>query len=392
MYSVCMTTPQSGVSARRVPARQGSLSHLGHAARKHTNIRKASSKTSSTLDEVPMTKAMKPTWVAMQPDPSTRQSMLPPPTSASTLVLDRRKSRKMPTVREWTDSVRVLVSPAAARTYGPYWNDMLEEIGDLPLDEVRATDCRRVAVKVRDAAVKRRNSRGGRGAEEHAIGAMRCVFRMAVADGLIDRSPADAVQKPRRLPNARRPLSADEMDEVWQVVSSTGDDPALDMLIVRAFIELGARREGLLGITLGDIDTHRQTIRLTEKGAITRSQPCSKTLLDALVKHATERGATKPEDQVLRYGNGKPITKRRMNYITNRVQDALPWAKAIGFSPHFLRHTAGASVERMAGYAVAKAFLGHTFGGDATSTYIKASEQEVARAVSALTGEEHPLA
>jgi integrase/recombinase XerC len=51
-------------------------------------------------------------------------------------------------------------------------------------------------------------------------------------------------------------------------------------------------------------------------------------------------------------------------------------------------------VERNFGYAIARAFAGHTdSGGDAgiTTTYVRASLQEVAAALAALTGEPHPL-
>jgi hypothetical protein len=47
------------------------------------------------------------------------------------------------------------------------------------------------------------------------------------------------------------------------------------------------------------------------------------------------------------------------------------------------------------GYAVARAYAGHTDGGGeagATSTYVRASLSEVAAALAALTGEPHPLA
>jgi integrase/recombinase XerC len=52
-------------------------------------------------------------------------------------------------------------------------------------------------------------------------------------------------------------------------------------------------------------------------------------------------------------------------------------------------------VERNFGYAVARAYAGHTDGGSdtgATATYVRASLAEVAAALSALTGEPHPLA
>jgi hypothetical protein len=47
------------------------------------------------------------------------------------------------------------------------------------------------------------------------------------------------------------------------------------------------------------------------------------------------------------------------------------------------------------GYAIARAYAGHTDGGSeagATATYVRASLSEVAAALAALTGEPHPLA
>jgi hypothetical protein len=50
-------------------------------------------------------------------------------------------------------------------------------------------------------------------------------------------------------------------------------------------------------------------------------------------------------------------------------------------------------VERNFGFAVAHAYAGHTDDkGRVTSTYVKATLAEVATALSALTGEPHPLA
>jgi len=52
-------------------------------------------------------------------------------------------------------------------------------------------------------------------------------------------------------------------------------------------------------------------------------------------------------------------------------------------------------VERNFGYAVAKAYAGHTdtgSDGGATATYVRATTHEVATALAALTGEPHPLA
>jgi integrase/recombinase XerC len=62
---------------------------------------------------------------------------------------------------------------------------------------------------------------------------------------------------------------------------------------------------------------------------------------------------------------------------------------------HWIRHTTLTWVERNFGYAVAKAYAGHTDNGSdtgATATYVRASTHEIAAALATLTGGTHPLA
>ena len=68
------------------------------------------------------------------------------------------------------------------------------------------------------------------------------------------------------------------------------------------------------------------------------------------------------------------------------IEQALQSAAAV---PSELRE------KRVIGYAVAKAYAGHTDSGSdtgATATYVRATTHEVAAALAALTGEPHPLA
>lgn len=86
------------------------------------------------------------------------------------------------------------------------------------------------------------------------------------------------------------------------------------------------------------------------------------------------------------------MTRSRYNTLANRWQHELGWAADYGISPHWLRHTSIATVEGIAGFGVARAFAGHVSSVETTTTYITASPEAVARAVSALTGEGDPLA
>ena len=56
--------------------------------------------------------------------------------------------------------------------------------------------------------MQRRNARGGRGAAEHLIGALQCMYRYLVADGILTQAenPAARAEKPRRLRSARMAL------------------------------------------------------------------------------------------------------------------------------------------------------------------------------------------
>jgi integrase/recombinase XerC len=112
-----------------------------------------------------------------------------------------------------------------------------------------------------------------------------------------------------------------------------------------------------------------------------------------LQQHAQHRHAS-PDGQLLRYSNGRPITSRRYDHLWVRLGKHLPWVATQQVSTHWLRRTTLTWVERNFGYAVARAYAGHTDNGNAgtTATYVRAHLPEVAAALAAPTGEPHPLA
>ena len=81
-------------------------------------------------------------------------------------------------------------------------------MGDRRLDEPSPSEIRQLISYVKTHVVARRNARGGRSAQEHLVAALRCLYRRAVDDGLINEAdnPAQKVAKPRRLPTTRRAL------------------------------------------------------------------------------------------------------------------------------------------------------------------------------------------
>jgi integrase len=308
-------------------------------------------------------------------------------------LLGELPQRAVPTVADYLPRVQAAAGPAG-RTYGSYWTQMARAWGPRRIDEILATDVEALRRQAAATAVHRRNGRDGRHAGEHAISAARAFFTRAIADGHLtrDASPAHQIPKPRRLPNTRRALTRGELAAINTAATTTGHDPVLDALLLRLHTETACRRGGALALRLKDIDAERGLILLREKGQTQRWQPVSPHLAAHLLHHAHTRGARHPDDLVLRYHDGRPLTGRRYDQLWVRIGRRLPWVAAQGITTHWLRHTTLTWVERHFGYATARAYAGHTDKtGPATTTYIKADLGEVATALAALTGLPHPL-
>ena len=337
-------------------------------------------------------------------DPGTSQQAV---VQAALLMLDRmglspadlaaapQERPAVPTFAEYVPVVSAAVTAGTRRAYGSYWNRVLDQWADRRLDEPTPSEIRQLMTHVKTHVVARRNARGGRSAAEHLVAALRCLYRHAEDDGLITEAdnPARKVAKPRRLPSTRRAVADTRLAEINQAAATTGDDPELDTLLLRLHTETACRRGGALALRPQDLDPDQCLILLREKGETVRWQPVSPTLMARLLQHAEERHAPR-DGQLLRYADGRPITSRRYDHLWTRIGRQLPWVRTQQISMHWIRHTTLTWVERNFGYAVAHAYADHTDGGgdSATSTYVRASDTEVAAALAALTGEPHPLA
>ncbi|MER7449450.1 site-specific integrase [Nocardia beijingensis] len=165
--------------------------------------------------------------------------------------------------------------------------------------------------------------------------------------------------------------------------------------MLRLLIETACCRGGLLHLRIDDLNVTDCLVRLHEKGGTIRWQPISPTLMQRIVDHIEARGGAEATRRVLRYRDGRPAGRRRLDHLFTRFKHALPWAAVLGISAHWIRHTTLTYVERQFGIAVAWAYAGHEDGrpaaGPTTFTYTKAGLLDVVEALATLTGETHPL-
>jgi integrase/recombinase XerC len=304
---------------------------------------------------------------------------------------------RVPTFAAYVPVVSDGVSAATRRVYSPYWNYVVRAWGSRRIDEPTPSEVKSLAEYVRTHTVRRRNGRDGRSAVEHFIAALRCLYKQSHDDELLPLSinPAGKVQKPPRLPSTHQALSNPQLAELNHIAATTGNDSELDSLLVRLHSETACRRGGALNLRPQDLSPEQCLVYIREKGGTVRWQPVSPTLMTHLLAHRDERHATQADQQLLRYTSGRPIGTRRYDHLWLRAGEHLPWARSLGITTHWLRHTTLTWVERNFGYAVARAYAGHadrTNDVRSTATYVKATIQEVAAALATLTGEPHPLA
>jgi integrase/recombinase XerC len=262
-----------------------------------------------------------------------------------------------PTFAEYVPVVAKTVSDSSRRAYSSYWKKIVDQWGQRRLDEPTPSEVKELGEYIRNTVVVRSNSRGGTSAVENFITALRCLYNQAVDDGLISAAdnPAGKVDKPRRLKSTRHAVPDTRLAEINQTAATTGDDPALDTLLLRLHLETACRRGGALVLRPADLDPDQCLILLREKGGTQRWQPVSPTLMAHLQHHARERHAP-PDERLLRYRNGRPITHRRYDHLWERLGRHLPWVATQQISTHWLRHTTLTWVE------VSDVALGASFG------------------------------
>lgn len=266
----------------------------------------------------------------------------------------------------------------------------------------------------------------GRGAAENFVGAVRWLYECAIADGFATRNPAkERLRKPERLVREPRALSAPRAEEIYQTAITTGQDPDGDGLIVVYIAEMAARRGGVLNSRYGFVNGTDCTVKVKEKkgDGAEHIVPITPTLAAALHRHVRDRGprrrapADAPEAQrragiphltaidPLLYREPvdefdddgffvarttRPVTRRSLDNLRDRVKRYLPWADDFFLRWHDFRHTTGTMIDRVAGHAVAERHLGHR-PSDTTSIYTGATLTENAAAVAAIFGVDHPL-
>ena len=283
-------------------------------------------------------------------------------------------------------------------------------IGHMGADEVLPSHLERALQVVDQRAARRAKARAeqraaaersvrrtnGDGARYNAIGAWRRLFEVGIRDRHLaaGMNPASKLKKPKRKKGGARMALEDKLyQDMFALLSSTGDDPELDELILRFLDITGARQEGVLNLRLQDIDRSECTVLLREKFETDVDQPVPDWFIEELLEFAHRRGAVNRGDGLPQAGRAGALQADREASLQLRLlrqlQSSFTWADDMQVTAHTLRHHATTKVQRHAGSAVSPAFARPALVVT-NDIYTEASQREVAQAVIDLHGGDHP--
>lgn len=317
-------------------------------------------------------------------------------------IADQLDAPTTPTVAEFVPVAIERCGPKTRPSYAVHLRRLVDMHGDRRLDEITTDDLAelrdRIRVDVADAKIARAEASGrllvsgdpdahGHGAAENFVRAVRFMFKLAVDRRLITHSPATAVKVPTRPPAPERPLTTDELQDFAVVACTTGNDPHLDGLLFEFHRKTAARREGALNLRICDLDARGGAVTLTEKFGRTRRLPLDADFIRRLLAHAEARGASRASDKVFRSHRGTPITRKRYEYLYNRLDAHTTWSGMLDVGIHWIRHTTLDDVRTVADERTAHTYAGHTdASGPTINAYTKVPFEGLVAAYEAIFG------
>lgn len=193
------------------------------------------------------------------------------------------------------------------------------------------------------------------------LSALRSLYRLALARGLVSRDPARMVRGPKKAKPLPQFLKENEMDNLLDhMVVGTGFKEVRAKAILALFYETGVRLSELTGLDDQAVDFDRCQIKVLGKRDKQRIIPFGEELREALLLYIKVRNG-----QVGQTGSALFVTEEgeRMNgdqvrYLVKKcLSEGCTLKKR---SPHVLRHTfATAMLNHKAGLESVKKLLGH---------------------------------
>ena len=203
------------------------------------------------------------------------------------------------------------------------------------------------------------------------------IFRAAVEDGLLNRSPCGRIALPTVEHGQVVPITTEQVQQLADAV------PARYRALIVASAGLGVRQGEALGLTVDRVDFLRRTVRIdrqlltpargkpqfgpTKTPASVRTLPLPQVVADALAAHLAQFGEG-PDRLIFTTGRQGPMRRNNAGDMVRRAVAAgnLP----VGTSSHDLRHFyASLLISQGQSVKVVQSRLGHRSATETLDTY-----------------------
>lgn len=173
---------------------------------------------------------------------------------------------------------------------------------------------------------------------QRRLSAARSFFRYLLREKAVAKNPVTSVSSPKSKKRLPGNLDADRMARLLEIPGN-GAIVDRDRAILELLYSSGLRLAELVGLDIGDVDTHDATVRVTGKGNKDRIVPVGRHALKALRQWATTRAELADADERALFvsNRGTRISPRS---VQARVKH---WARQQGIDtnvhPHLFRHS-----------------------------------------------------
>lgn len=236
-------------------------------------------------------------------------------------------------------------------SYSRELHGFLAWLGERPVASVQREDVQAYLGHLRDRGLSARST-------AHALVVLRNWFQFLAGEGFREDDPSALIELPKLPQHLPETLSREEVDRL--LAASAGDAPLAvrDRAILELLYASGLRVSELCGLSLGEVDLARGTLRVRGKGQKERVVPMAEPAREALQRYLAEvrprwDPARRARELFLNRRGGKLSRQSVWNLLQRSARQA-------GISkriyPHILRHS----------------FASHLLAGGADLRYVQA--------------------
>ena len=191
------------------------------------------------------------------------------------------------------------------------------------------------------------------------ISSLRGFFRFLLADGHVERNPAEDIDSPQKGFYLPKFLNQSEVELLLNQPDTETETGVRDRAVLELIYACGLRVSEAVNLKRSDLDSETGVLTCTGKGSKTRKIPVGKSAIDWVREYTAKRSRNDnlKTSELFVTAGGKPLTRQ---VIFNLVKTYAKKAGLKDVSPHTLRHSfATHLIQNRADIRSVQQMLGH---------------------------------